>query len=79
MGELHSAECFRRHSFIDLKDAHTQIAAYIDQFNTRRLHSAIYFPTPAEVFAGKMRERLAECQEKLDRALEARRPEHQAA
>lgn len=74
-----SEECLRKQSFIDLEDARAQIAAYIEYYNTDRLHSSIYYLTPAEVLAGRMPERLAERQAKLDRALEVRRAAHRAA
>ena len=74
-----SEECLRTESFLNLDDARKQIAAYIELYNTKRLHSAIYFLTPADVLAGRTRERLAEREAKLELAQERRRIERQAA
>lgn len=72
-------ECLRRRSFIDLDDARRQVASYIDFYNTERLHSAIYYLTPAEVLNGKMEERLREREEKLVAAAQYRRSVNRAA
>jgi putative transposase len=74
-----SEECLRKDSFIDLDDAREQITRFVEYYNTKRLHSAIFFLTPEEVMAGRMQERLGERQAKLDRAQEARREAHRAA
>ncbi|SHL36642.1 hypothetical protein SAMN05720469_1851, partial [Fibrobacter intestinalis] len=45
---------------------------WINYYNSERLHSAIGFLTPDEVFAGKMEERLAERRTKLYNATRER-------
>lgn len=72
-------ECLRRTSFIDLDDARRQIARYVESYNTKRLHSAVYYLTPQEVFEGRMSERLEQREAKLARAAEQRRAYHRAA
>jgi hypothetical protein len=57
---------------IDPEYARRQINEYITEYNEKRLHSAIYYLTPKEVFEGKMEERIAERQKKLDTAREHR-------
>ena len=72
-------ECLQRQSLINLEDARRQIASYIDYYNTKRLHSAIWYLTPEEVLNGKMTERLQERKEKLDVAAEHRKNLQRAA
>jgi len=74
-----SQECLRQRSFIDLDDARRQIAQYIELYNTRRLHSSLFYLTPEEVLNGKTKQRLAEREQKLERAAEQRRQLRQAA
>ena len=65
-------EKIRRSSFVNAKDAREQVNCYIKYYNEERLHSALYYLTPQEVFEGKMEKRLAERKEKLDTAREER-------
>lgn len=74
-----SQECLRRRSFFDLADARRRIAEYIAIYNTKRLHSSIFFLTPEEVLNGQMEVRLQERERKLVEAQRRRRQEHQAA
>lgn len=74
-----SEECLRQKSFINLDDARRQIARYVEYYNTRRLHSSLYYLTPQEVFNGHMRERLQERDAKLERAAQQRCAYHHAA
>lgn len=74
-----SRECLRQRSFIDLEDARRQIAHYIELYNTKRLHSSLFYLTPEEVLNGKTNERLAEREQKLQRAAEQRRQLRRAA
>jgi transposase InsO family protein len=59
-------EKIRTTAMISVEDARKKISDYIEYYNTKRLHSGIYYLTPQEVFEGKMEERLAERQAKLD-------------
>ena len=54
------------------EDARKQINDFIIYCNEERIHSSIYYSTPKEVFDGKMAERVAERQKKLDTAREQR-------
>lgn len=74
-----SQECLRTQSFLDLEDVRRRVAEYVEFYNTKRLHSAIYLLTPADVLAGRTRERLAERENKLLHAQERRRLDRQAA
>ena len=65
-------EKIRTSSLLGIEDAKRQVAKYVDYYNEVRLHSAIFYLTPQEVFEGKMEERLAERQRKLDTAREKR-------
>jgi transposase InsO family protein len=74
-----SQECLRTKSLLDLDDARRVIAEYVTFYNTKRLHSSIYFLTPEEVLNGHMQERLNIREDKLARAQELRRSARQAA
>lgn len=67
------SEEIRRTSYLDMNDARRQIEKYIHYYNHERLHSALYYLTPKEVFDGKMNQRLKERQHKLDQAARNRR------
>ena len=66
------SEAIRKQSFLSLDDARLQIANYIRFYNEERLHSALFYLTPKEVFEGKMQQRLNERQRKLDQATKNR-------
>jgi len=74
-GTIKSEE-IRRNIYYDLGDARSKIAKYIDYYNTRRLHSAVYYLTPEDVLLGRMEKRLKERQAKLDAAKEQRRKQY---
>lgn len=74
-----SAECLRSKSFLDLEDARRRIAEYIAYYNTKRLHSAIYYLTPQDVLDGRTLDRLHEREQKLEHAERLRRLMRQAA
>ena len=74
-GTIKSEE-IRRNSYYDLTDARRKIAKYIDYYNTKRLHSAIYYLTPEDVLLGRTEQRLKERQSKLDAAKEQRRKQY---
>lgn len=74
-----SQECLRQASFIDLEDARRQIARYIGIYNTRRLHSSLFYLTPLDVLSGKMKERIEERECKLEQAAQRRRELRRAA
>jgi transposase InsO family protein len=72
-------ECLRQRSFIDLDDARRQIVAYIEFYNTKRLHSSLFYLTPLEVLSGRTKERIEEREQKLEQAAEKRRTLRSAA
>lgn len=65
-------EKIRTTALLGIEDAKRQVAEYIRYCNEERLHSGIYYLTPQEVFDGKMEERFAERQWKLDTARKRR-------
>lgn len=65
-------ESIRKSSYVNIKDARYQISEYIRYYNEDRLHSAVYYLTPMEVFNGNLKKRLAERQVKLDNARKRR-------
>lgn len=66
-------EEIRRKSYLSLKDARNHIAVYIQYYNNERLHSALFYLSPRDVFEGHMASRLAERQYKLNQAQKMRR------
>lgn len=66
-------EAVRKQSYVSLEDARRQVDAYVRRYNEERLHSALYYLTPKEVFEGRMEQRLAERQFKLNQAAEKRK------
>lgn len=50
------SDCLKTHSLIDREDARKQISQYIDYYNTKRLHSALYYITPKDFLDGKAEE-----------------------
>jgi transposase InsO family protein len=63
-----SEECLARQSMINLDDAARQIAQYVDFYNNKRLHSSLYYLTPADFLYGRVDEKLRVREEKLRRA-----------
>jgi transposase InsO family protein len=68
-------ECVRRESLGGLKEAQEVVAAYVNNYNTVRLHSAIHYLTPAEALRGHayIAERLAKRQQEFKQADTKRR------
>lgn len=67
------SECLKKYSLVDLEDARKQITRYVEYYNTKRLHSALYYLTPEDFLPGRVDEKLREKQNKLDKALVNRR------
>ena len=61
-------EHVRRASYLEYQDACIRLAEWIAYYNSERLHSAIWFLTPNDVFYGRTARRLAERKEKLHTA-----------
>jgi putative transposase len=51
-------ECLRTRSLIDLDDARKQIAEFIDYYNTKRLHSSLFYLTPNDFLNRTITEKL---------------------
>jgi transposase InsO family protein len=66
-------ECLRRKSLINLDDARKQIAQYIDFYNTKRLHSSLFYLTPEDFLSNRIDEKLNLREGKLKIARENRR------
>lgn len=64
---------------LEIDNARLVIAQFVDSYNTKRLHSAIYFLTPEDTLNGHMQERLRVRDEKLLRVREVRHKTRQAA
>jgi transposase InsO family protein len=58
----------RRSAYVDDVDARVRMALWLGYYNSERLHSAIGYLTPDDVFYGRKESRLAERREKLHNA-----------
>jgi len=61
-------ECLQKRSFINLDDARKQIANFVDYYNTKRLHSSLFYLTPEDFLLGRVEEKLIERHRKLNEA-----------
>ncbi len=66
--ETLSPEFLRKKSLIDLEDARKQIAKFIDYYNTKRLHSALFYLTPKGFLEGRVEEKIGLREYKLRQA-----------
>lgn len=69
------SECVRREPMADLESARELIARYVDEYNTRRLHSALQYLTPWDYLQGEehIKSRLMERRTRLDIARQHRK------
>jgi putative transposase len=65
-------ECLMTKSLIDLDDARKQIAEFIEYYNTRRLHSSLFYLTPDDFLNDQINEKLQSRYIKLQLAKQAR-------
>ena len=61
-------EHVRRASYLEYQDACIRLTEWIAYYNSERLHSAIWYLSPNDVFYGRTAARLAERKEKLHNA-----------
>jgi len=61
-------EHVRRSAYINYQDANIRMSQWIAHYNSERLHSAIWYLTPNDVFNGRTAERIAERKNKLHNA-----------
>ena len=66
------SECKRPKTPLNVEEARRLVSAYVDDYNQRRLHSAIGYVTPADKLAGKAPAILANRDQKLVEARERR-------
>jgi len=67
------AEEVRRNAYLGAEDAKRKMGEWVRFYNSERLHSALEYLTPDDVFFGRAQERLAERKEKMYNADMARR------
>jgi transposase InsO family protein len=65
-------ECLDVNSFLSIEDARRIIAKYVDYYNTKRLHSALYYLTPEDYLKGRVERKLKEREHKIQTAIEKR-------
>jgi transposase InsO family protein len=61
-------DCLMKTSLINLDDARKQIASYIDYYNTKRLHSSLFYLTPEDYLLSRVNEKLEIRERKLKEA-----------
>ena len=61
-------ECLRKISLVDLEDARRQVAGYIEFYNSKRLHSSLYFLTPEDFLFNRVEEKLKVREDKITKA-----------
>jgi transposase InsO family protein len=61
-------ECLRVKSLINIDDARQHVGKYVEHYNNRRLHSALYYLRPVDFLEGNVDALLKARQEKLDKA-----------
>lgn len=66
------SECIRPKTPLNLEDAQRLVANYVNDYNHKRLHSAIGYVTPADKLAGKAPEIRARREQQLEQARERR-------
>jgi transposase InsO family protein len=66
------SECIRPKAPLNIDEARRLVSAYVDDYNQRRLHSAIGYVTPADKLAGRAPEILAVREQKLTEARQRR-------
>ena len=54
-----------RQSFFDLNDARKQISSDINFYNSKRLHSSLFYLTPEDFLFGKIEDKINVRKEKL--------------
>ncbi|MDR2095472.1 MAG: integrase core domain-containing protein, partial [Treponema sp.] len=72
------SEHVRRAAYLGREDAVERMKQWIRYYNGERLHSALYYLPPDDVFAGRMGIRLAERRKKVHTAYINRRSYWQA-
>jgi len=65
-------EHLKKTSMINLEDARKQIDEYVEFYNTKRLHSSLYYLTPKDFLDGTFKEKLEVRENKLRQARENR-------
>ena len=65
-------ECLMKKSLVNLDDARKQVAAYIDYYNSKRLHSSLFYLTPEDFLLDRIEERLNQRERRLNEAKENR-------
>jgi putative transposase len=65
-------ECLSKTAMINLEDARKQISDYVDFYNTKRLHSALFYLTPEDFLLNRIDERLNQRELKLTLAKQKR-------
>ncbi len=68
-------ECLATKSLINLDDAREQIAGFIGYYNTKRLHSSLFYLTPDDFLNDRITEKLEVRNTKLQLAKKARQSE----
>lgn len=61
-------ECLRTKSLVNLDDARKQVGEFVDFYNTKRLHSSLFYLTPEDFLLNRIDEKINERNHKLQKA-----------
>jgi hypothetical protein len=61
-------ECLRVKSLVDLNDARKQVAEFVEFYNSKRLHSSLFYLTPEDFLLNRIDEKINERNIKLQTA-----------
>lgn len=73
------SDCVRPQTPLTLEDGRRVVAAFIEEYNTARLHSALGYVTPRDVLEGRQKEIFADRDAKLEAARQQRAKSRAAA
>ena len=61
-------ECLRTKSLVNLEDARKQVSEFVEFYNTKRLHSSLFYLTPEDFLLDRIDEKINERNHKLNKA-----------
>ncbi len=53
-------ECLRTKSLVNLSDARKQVSEFVEFYNTKRLHSSLFYLTPEDFLFDRIDEKINE-------------------
>lgn len=66
-------ECLKTSSMLSLEDARNTVNKYVEYYNTKRLHSALFYLTPEDFLLGRVEDKLKQREIKIQNATQSRK------